>query len=404
MPRENRLSTMKSRLINRRRAVAVTLVSVCAVALAGCGSSGPDSASGDSGDGLPAEIPVTLVADITGFAASYGNHAKEGAALAVAEINESDLLGGSKLVLTVKDTGSEPTTAATLVSQAAQSDAVAILGPTLSNEALAVAPTAQRAGIPFISDGSPPGLTDIGDYIFAGSPDQTAQAPLLAERIASAVGSAVIVYANDNPNMVNLHTAIGDALESAGVDVVDNLGTPIAATDFTALTTKAINTDAEAVVLVGGGAMMPSIIKGLRTSGYDGKIFGNMGADGTLGASGTEVDGFEYVTQWAPSADNAESKAFMKRYTQMYPDSAPSYTTMGGYEAIKLLALALAEAQSVDRETVRDAMAAVAEAGFDSPSGEVTFVGDSKREKRTPGLVVQIDGDELKVVANGDEG
>ena len=399
---------MKSRVTNRRRAVAAALVSVFAVALAGCGSSdssGPatDESGSASGKGLPDTIPVTLIADVTGFAASYGNHAREGVTVAIDEVNESDLLGGSKIVLTVKDTGSDATTAATLVSQATQSDAVAILGPTLSNEALAVAPTAQRAGVPFISDGAPPGLADIGDYIFVNSPDQAAQAPLLAKQIASEADSAVIVYANDNPNMVSLHTALGKALEDAGVKVVDNLGTPIAATDFTALTTKAIDTGAKSVVLVGGGAMMPSIIKGLRTSGYEGKIFGNMGADGTLASSGPEADGFEYVTQWAPSADNAESKAFMERFTKTFPDSAPSYTTMGGYEAIKLLSLALAQAQSVDHAAVRDAMAKVAEEGFDSPSGRVTFGGPTKREKHTPGLVVQVSGDDLKVVATGDE-
>ena len=38
-----------------------------------------------------------------------------------------------------------------------------------------------------------------------------------------------------------------------------------------------------------------------------------------------------------------------------------------------------------------------------SPSGKVTFVGKTKREKSTPGLVVQVDGKNLKVVASGTE-
>jgi len=371
------------------RVVQVAAASLAAMlGLSACGSGN----SAEGGDGLSDTIDVTMVADITGFGAQYGKSYREGAEVAIEEINESDLLGGAKLKLEVEDTGSDPKTAAAAVSAATRSDAVAILGPTLSSEAVAVAPIAQQAKIPYLSDEASTGTQGIGEWVYNMSPAQVNQAPLVAEYVARDADTAGIIYANDNPSMVDLHDALADELKSAGVEITGLHGTPIAATDFTALATKAISKSPDAIGILGGGSMIPAIANQLRTAGYTGDLFANMGADGSLDSGGEAVEGMIYPTQWVPEVESEESAKFVERYEEMFPDSTPIYTAMDGYEAIKFLALALAEAESTDRKAVLDGLQTVAKTGFESPSGDVTFAGDEGRLKVTPGIIVSFEG------------
>lgn len=364
-------------------------------ALMGLSACGGSDSSSPSGEGLPDTIPVTMVGDMTGFGAQYGKSYREGAEVAIDEINESDLLGGAKLKLKVEDTGSDPKTASSAVSAATRSDAVAILGPTLSSEAVAVAPIAQQAKVPYLSDEASTGTQELGEWVYNMSPAQVNQAPLLAEYIARESKSVGIIYANDNPSMVDLQDALAEEVKTAGASVSGLYGTPIAATDFTALATKAMSKAPDAIGILGGGSMIPAVANQLRTAGYTGELFANMGADGSLGSAGKAVEGFIYPTQWVPQVQSDESTNFVTRYDAKFPDSTPIYTAMDGYESIKFLAMGLAEAQSTDREAVLEGLQTVAKTGFKSPSGDVTFAGKSGRLKVTPGIIVRYEGGKL---------
>jgi branched-chain amino acid transport system substrate-binding protein len=375
------------------RAVHLAAMSLAAVlGLSACGG-GEGSSSG--GDGLPDSIPVTMVGDMTGFGAQYGKSYQEGAEVAIDEINESDLLGGAELKLTVEDTGSDPKTASSAVSAATRSDAVAILGPTLSSEAVAAAPIAQQAKIPYLSDEASTGTQELGEWVYNMSPAQVNQAPLVARYIARSAKKVGIIYANDNPSMVDLQDALAAEVKKSGAEVSGLYGTPIAATDFTALATKAMSESPDAIGILGGGSMIPAVANQLRTAGFTGDLFANMGADGSLGSGGKAVEGFIYPTQWVPEVQSEESSAFVARYDKLFPDSTPIYTAMDGYESVKFLAMALAEAQSTDRDAVLNGLQTVAKTGFTSPSGDVTFTGKGGRLKVTPGIIVKYEGGKL---------
>lgn len=374
---------MKTRAI---RIAALSLAGV--VGLTAC-SGGSDS-SDSGGGGLPSTIDVTMVGDVSGFAAGYGTSYRQGAEIAIEEINASDMLGGSQLKLKVSDTGSDVKTAAAAVSAAARSDAVAVLGPTLAGEAVAVAPIAQQAKIPFLSDEGSTATQGIGDWVFNLSPDQANQMPALGKYIASKAKTVGIIYGNDDAMMTDIQSVLAKELKTGGATVTGIYGTPLAATDFTALATKVLGKSPDAIAVLGGGAMTPGVANQLRTSGFTGELYGNMGADGTFGDDAKNAEGFTYVTQWAPALQNAESISFVQRYDEKFADAKPIYPyVMDGYESVKFLALALAEAKTTDRDEVLEGLQTIAKAGFTSPSGEVTFGGKSGRLKLTPSLIVK---------------
>lgn len=387
---------MTSPTFKAQRALGAVTALAAALTLAACGST---DGGGASSSGLPDEITVAAITSKTGYGALYGTYYEQGVQVAIAEINDSDLLGGSQLKVSLKDTGSDPSRASTLLSEAANSDAVAAIGLSLSPEALSAAPIAQRAKLPFIADTSPADLLAIGDFIYSAAPPQVdTQMPILAEHVSSQVDNVKIIIANDNPVQVELLDTIEPLLDEAGVDVLDVMETPIAATDLSALVTKAVEGDPDGLVIFTGGPQAAAMLKAIRTAGYEGKLYGSQGFDGVLTNSGAEAEGFQYAPTWARQIDLPENKTFVDGFDGLYPGEGIFWPTIDGYNAVKFLALALEHAQSADREKVLAGLQAVAAEGFATPAGQATFVGDGQRQLSTGGVVVEMqDGEPVMV-------
>jgi branched-chain amino acid transport system substrate-binding protein len=372
------------------------------VVLTACGSSDAgDSSGSDAGaasGGLPASIPVTLLADKTGPQAFYGTQLEAGVRTGLAAVEESGVLGDSKIELTVEDTTSVQATAVQKMAGIVQSDPAAILGPSLSPEALATAPMAQQAKIPYLLDTSPQGLTDVGEYVYSMTTQHASQMPTLAEHLAKSVKDVTIIFSNDNPTIVDATKAAESDFPDAGLNLIETIGTPLQSTDFSAVATRAIDGGPEAIGVFGGGPMMSALPKALRSAGYTGPLFGNMGADGTIGAAGEAVNGFTYMAEWAPGTPGEMSTEFSARFDEMYPDLDPFYPAIDGYNEVLFLAQALADAGSTDGEAVIAAMQAIADKGFDTISGPATFAGEGKRQLVGPSIVAQFDDGKVSAV------
>src|SRR5262249_23213835 len=100
--------------------------------------------------------------------------------LAVKQVNEQKILGaGTTLKVSYTDTTSETDPAVEAFKKlVADPNVTAILGPTISTQALAADPLAQAAGVPVVaSSNTASGITTIGDYIFRTSLPESAVIP-----------------------------------------------------------------------------------------------------------------------------------------------------------------------------------------------------------------------------------
>ncbi len=93
---------------------------------------------------------------------------RNGMKLAQDEVNASRLLDKTRLEVIVEDDRSDREQAVTVFQKFIEnSHVVGILGPTLSDTALAVDPIAQQAGVPVLGvSNAGAGITQIGDFIF----------------------------------------------------------------------------------------------------------------------------------------------------------------------------------------------------------------------------------------------
>lgn len=384
---------------------AITVIAASACSSSSSSPSGAPSSSAGSATqaaaagALPAQISVTVLADETGLAAFYGPQLIAGVNAGVKAVEEQGILKGSKLSVTVEDTGTNPTTASSLVSQAANSKSVAIIGPSVSFEELAIAPVAQRAGIPLLADSSGDGvLTSSDPYVWSlTTPEESQITPLLTNMAKAGVKSVAVIYANDIPTDVQINNELKSEFAASGLKFAADISTSITATDFSAAATKAVQSGAGAALTLGGSAMMPSVAKALTSAGFKGTQYGDSGADGNMATLGPAANGYLYTTEYAQGTDDAGSTAFATVFKSVNPGLTPYYPAVDGYNSVLFLAKAIAQADSTSRSAILSAMDSIAASGYEGAGGKVTF---SNRQLSLGAVLVKMDDGQPVAVAS----
>src|SRR5205823_8475895 len=136
---------MDKRILGALGALAITLAACTGTSNTGASASPKASAA-------KADVKVGVVISLTGVGNVYGPTQKNGVELAAQRINDAGGVNGAKLVLVIDDDQSTTDGGVTAFrKQVGQDRVVAILGPTLSNTAVAAHPVAQSAQTPVIA-------------------------------------------------------------------------------------------------------------------------------------------------------------------------------------------------------------------------------------------------------------
>lgn len=401
---------MHLKAVCRRRGVAVTgLATAIALAASACGSnSSSGGGSGGSASGkLPAQIPVTAVQDVSGSTAYVGNSTVAGMKTAIKQINGSNLLHGSKLVLTVKDTASTVGQATTQFSQAVNSKAVAILGPLLSQEAQATAPLAQRAKVVDIAiESQSDTLLATGNYIYRATASQLRFDNLIPDYVAprqSANKTMRILYLSDTPTLVEATKQLEKKFASLGVKTLGTVGVPITTTDFGSIATKLEAGNPGSIGIMVIGAANSSAISALRDSGYKGVIWAEEAAtNGALSAAGQKAKGTVYTVDYNPGLKFPSARKFTKLFKADNPGKTPNGYNATGYDAINELAHAIALSGDASRDGVQKGMQMLVKSGgVNGAIGPEKFTGTGNRDLSVAGTLVKWNGSKEVIVKVG---
>jgi branched-chain amino acid transport system substrate-binding protein len=380
-----------------RWAAALLLVPALG-ALGACGSSATSASSGAAaaaaaaaggGAGLPANVQIPAIQDVTGAAGFAGTATEQGQRVAVEQINSTHFLGSTTLSLTYSDTQSTPQTGAQAASSAVNSNAPLALGPVFSTVSLAVAPIVQRGGLPTIFTQSTAAGVNAGDDTYTA----TAPVPVFLDRTvgeylkAKSVKGLGIIGITDNPAALVTEQALRDFCAQNGIQTISSNNVPSTTTDFTAIATKIVDARPTAVFLLLVGPQNVTAIKQLRADGYNGMIWGtSVLSGGVLTPLGKSANGIVYATDYTAGLPGAVNKAFTSLYAKMYGAGQPSDFTAEGYDAVWFAARALKLADSANRSKVLAALQSVAKTGFEGAVGKVTF---KNRIEQVPGVLVE---------------
>ena len=366
--------------------------------IAACGSSSSSGGgSGKSGGGaskLPSTVKLGLLDTLSGQAAFCGVDERQGAELAVSQINSTHFLGNTKLSLSIQDDKGTPQDGIAGLQQLISQKVAAIIGPCIGPVALATDPVAQQKQLPDIVT-TASGADISPSYIFrAGIPQTQYAANVIKVLKAHGIKKVSVIYDNSQPSISKAVWAQTQepALKAAGIQVISAQGANGATnSDFSAQVTQAMHGNPDAIGVLFQGAPNLTILRDLRSAGYHKQVWGQQGMllpffiDG-----GTDVQGTLISVSYSPALAAGASETFTKVYKAKYHTN-PTELSAHGYDGVYMAARGLKAAGSTSGPALQTALAGIH--GFEGAQGHLTFT--SQGDARGAGGVVQVKGNEL---------
>ncbi|MER1939996.1 MULTISPECIES: ABC transporter substrate-binding protein [unclassified Castellaniella] len=332
-----------------------------------------------------AEDPIRIggIYLLSGSAATYGEFAKQGATLAINEVNAKGGVLGRKLELQLEDGQGKAATAIQLARKMVYQDKVDILmGIDSSGVAQGLVPVLPDLGKPLmITHAATPAVTGklCNKYAFRISVNVT---QMMTGGAQIAAKSGATKWTTIGPDYAFGHESweyFSNYLKAANPDVVlmnDHLAFPrFGAEDYTPFIDSVMQSKPDGVLISLWGGDLVNFVrqaneKGFFKQGY--KVFMNVGAaTEVLTALGDQMpEGVWLGTRyWYGSWDTPMNKHFVKTYKETYK-LPPSYNAEGAYAAIYAFKAAFEKAGSTDPDKVINALAGLT---FQAPTGDLTF-------------------------------
>jgi branched-chain amino acid transport system substrate-binding protein len=389
--------------MNRMRVVYGLLA---AVLIAACGSSGGGGGTGSGNSYSGKTIKFGAVYSITGAGGVYGPQSRDGAMLAVQEINKSGGINGAQVQLTVEDDTSDKPTAAQKTQTLIQQDQVlALLGPTLSNSAVAAHPLANSLKTPMLAT-STTGIHIVPDcnypdtapcqYIFR---DSLGEETAIPDNIKSYVDDAhpktgVLLVANDDKFSSDGGKIVQNTVGQYGIQLLASIPFSKAAADLTPYVTQAVQLKPDVIFITSLGGIPAKIMTTARNLGWQGQFLGGNGFNTATVSkqAGQAGSGARSASAWYIGNDFPSNKDFVTAYKQQY-NSDPDQFAAQAYTGLKILADAAKRANLTftdlagDRDKMRKAMETV---NIQTPLGPFQFT--STHDVKQTVWIIAMDG------------
>lgn len=325
---------------------------------------------------LPDVIRYGSPLGLTGPIAVYGIPERQGADIAVREINESGYLGDTIIEGIYEDTEGDRRQAISAMTRLIEEDDVDyIFGPSLSSEAFAANPIAQENGVPTMGvTTSAIGIPEIGDYIFRGNLPEQVLIPFMVSEVQALTGieTVGVLYGDDDDFTLTGYDVFVEALEENDVEIMAEATFARGDNDFSAQLTQILRNDPDALVVSALAAEGIQIIIQARELGFEGLILGGNGFNSPdiVSEAGADAEGLIVGASWNISGGNDLSQRFVEIFAEAY-GREPDQFAVQAYTAQWLFATAIRCQNSATGEAIRDGLFAIDE--FQTPLGPFSF-------------------------------
>ncbi|WP_026203859.1 ABC transporter substrate-binding protein [Rhizobium giardinii] len=342
-------------------------------------------------------IKLGIVAPMSGPNARYGAFSMRGAELAVKDINAAGGVDGRKIELFNADSQGTPVEGVSATRRLIDEDEVDyIIGDVSSSVTLAMQPVAEDAGVLLLNAASSnPKITygaGVGGYkwTFRNYPTDENRAFVVAKYAAEQRGfNKFAVLSVDSDYGRSAIEFTKKYLPEFKGEILSEDYYKEGEVDFRSVLAKIRDNGAQAIIMYGLADTTPIVARQMIEIGLAGKVTlignGEFNTEKTIKSAPTALEGAVEAAAWLPAFDSPESKAFVEKFTTEYSE-APNNHAYVHWDTVNLLAKAIQEAGSPEREKVRDALSKIK---YKSPVGEVTF--DDHNQARLPMILLQIE-------------
>ena len=193
-------------------------------------------------------VLIPCVCELSGAGAVSGTNYRDGAHIAVDEINAAGGILGKQIEMPDYDTQTDPQTSRALMQKAVDAGAYAIMGTVYSGSTIVNMIVAQQAGIPQFTGSEAPNITQQGNpFIFRTSSGAEKGVPSLTPYFRDTLGVKKIAIAWVNNDFgKGGHDVFVDQMKNAGIEIVADVPSEQGQADFAADVAKIKQSGAEA--------------------------------------------------------------------------------------------------------------------------------------------------------------
>ena len=380
----------------KKRVLLSALALTFGLALTACGNSGADKAA-DTGskseteaakaDGAKADGDVFTIGStgpLTGAAASYGNSVKNGATVAIDEINAA---GGVKvgdktykLALNFQDDEAKEDKAVNAYNKLMDSGINVYMGAVTSGSSLALTDlTAKDNILQLTPSGSAKDITKNPNAVRLCFTDPR-QGKMIADFVLDqGYESVAVLYNNSDEYSTGVYEAFKDELNTKGQSalIVNEQSFTNDDVDFTTQLTQIKASGAKIIFVPAYYEAAAHIVQQAKQQGIDAAFVGSDGWDGILGqlTDKTQAEGAVFLSPFLASDPSAAK--FTDAYKKAY-NATPDQFAADGYDSVYVIKADMEKAGSIKSE---DLIKAMTEIQVDGITGKVSFSADGEPNK-----------------------
>ena len=376
-----------------KKIVSVAMAMVLALGcLTGCG--GSSSSRGDV-------FKIGGIGPLTGAAASYGQAVKNGAQIAVDEINAAGGINGVRVEFKMQDDEHDAEKSVSAYNALKDWGMQLLMGTVTSAPCIAVEAEAMNDNM-FLLTPSGTAMDCIkGDNAFRLCFSDPAQGTKSAEFIGTnkLATKIAVIYDSSDPYSSGIYESFKAEAENQNLEIVAaEAFTADSKTDFNVQLQKAKESGAELLFLPIYYQEASLILKQANDMGFAPQIFSCDGMDGILTVENFDTslaEGVMFLTPFAPDAGDKKTQDFVKAYADAYNGEVPIQFAADAYDAIYAIKAAIEACEASPNmnaselcDALKEAMLEIKVTGL---TGEITWDASGEPNKE-PKAVVITDG------------
>ena len=336
-------------------------------------------------------IRIGGIGPLSGGYANYGFSVKNGAQLAVDEINAAGGINGKQIELSFQDSQADPESAVNAYGKLMDWGMQVSLGGVLSGETASIVAAAREDNIMLITpSGSADKCIDGNSRAFRVCFYDSFQGAAAAQYIKNnnMVDTVGILYQSDIDYSVGLYNALVEECGKSGITIAETQTfTDATKTDFSTQINALVNSGVKLVFIPFYAEEASTFLTQARGKFADDVyFFGADGLDGILGKVEQDPTIANNVLMLTPFAadDPAENvQAFVKAYQAAY-NATPDQFAADAYDAVYVIKAAVEKAGTTDGDAMAAAMTSLEVAGV---TGTMTWNADGNTNKNASAIL-----------------
>ena len=298
-------------------------------------------------------VNMPIVIEVSGAGAVSGTNFRDGALMAIDEINARGGILKRKISAPVSDTQSNPGVSRAQVQKAIDSDPYVILGPVFSGSVKVNMVLAQQAEIPQMTGAEAAEITQMGnDYIFRTSFGQQASMPKMAIFVAQSLKAKTVAFLwVNNDYGKGGRDVFFKEMAARNIKIVADVSTESGQVDFAADIVKLKSANADVIFIYTNEEECARVLREARKQGVKTPIIGETNVISQkvielAGDTANGVKGHVGLTADAPIPAVLEFRdKFQKRFKYL-----PDHNGIKGYTAVYAVKHATEKTGKFDRK------------------------------------------------------